>query len=81
MFFKKPPKFKKMWFLFNSNFLNGLKAPGESIIKTIEILEEKKLGKKKNEIGLKATWLPKNFYTRLIQLRTVISAICIGFYV
>ena len=34
--------------IFNSNFLNGLKVPEESIIKTIEILEKKKLGKKKN---------------------------------
>ena len=27
--------------LFNSNFLNGLKYPQESVLKTIEILEEK----------------------------------------
>ena len=33
--------------LINSNFLNGLKVPEESINKTIEILEEKNLGKKK----------------------------------
>ncbi len=33
--------------VFNSNILNGFKAPDESIIKTIEILEKKKLGKKK----------------------------------
>ena len=32
--------------IFNSKFLNGLKAPENSIIKTIEILEEKKIGKK-----------------------------------
>ena len=31
-------------YIFNSNFLNGLKCPDESIIKTIEYLEEKKLG-------------------------------------
>tara|TARA_Y100000992_G_scaffold146590_1_gene97538 strand:+ start:37 stop:2586 length:2550 start_codon:yes stop_codon:yes gene_type:complete len=39
--------------IFNSSFLNGLKVPGESIIKTIEILEEKKLGKKKINFRLK----------------------------
>ena len=27
--------------IFNSSFLNGLKVPDESIIKTIEILEQK----------------------------------------
>ena len=39
--------------LINSNFLNGLKVPGESIIKTIKILEEKKLGQKKINFRLK----------------------------
>ena len=39
--------------LINSKFLNGLKVPGESIIKTIKILEEKKLGKKKINFRLK----------------------------
>ena len=39
--------------IFNSNFLNGLKAPNESIIETIKILEEKKLGKKKINFRLK----------------------------
>ena len=33
--------------IFNSNFLDGLKVPDESIIKTIEILESKKIGKKR----------------------------------
>ena len=33
--------------IFNSKFLDGLKAPDDSIIKTIEVLENKKLGKKK----------------------------------
>ncbi len=33
--------------IFNSEFLDGLKVPDESIPKTIEILEKKKLGKKK----------------------------------
>ena len=39
--------------IFNSTFLNGLKAPNESIIKTIEILEEKKIGQKKINFRLK----------------------------
>ena len=39
--------------IFNSNFLDGLKVPEDSIIKTIEILEEKKLGKKKINFRLK----------------------------
>ena len=34
--------------IINSKFLDGLKAPNESIIKTIEILEQRKLGEKKN---------------------------------
>ena len=34
-------------YIFNSDFLDGLKAPEESISQTIEILEKKKLGKKK----------------------------------
>ena len=34
--------------IFNSDFLNGLKVPEDSIIKTIEILEKKKIRKKKN---------------------------------
>mgnify|MGYP003327041492 CR=1 FL=1 len=32
--------------LINSEFLNGLKAPEDSIIETIKILEKKKLGKR-----------------------------------
>ncbi len=39
--------------LFNSNFLNGLKVPDEAILKTIEILEQKKLGKRKTNYRLK----------------------------
>ena len=33
--------------IFNSQFLNGLKVPEESINKTIEYLEKNKIGKKK----------------------------------
>ena len=39
--------------IFNSKFLNGLKVPKESIIKTIEILENKKIGEKKINFRLK----------------------------
>ncbi len=39
--------------IINSDFLNGFKVPEESIIKTIEILEERKLGNKKINFRLK----------------------------
>ena len=39
--------------IFNSKFLNGLKFPEDSVLKTIEILEEKKLGRKKINFRLK----------------------------
>ena len=39
--------------LFNSKFLNGLKYPEDSVFKTIEILEKRKLGKKKINFRLK----------------------------
>ncbi len=39
--------------IINSEYLNGLKVPEESVKKTIEILEEKKIGKKKINFRLK----------------------------
>ena len=39
--------------IFNSKFLDQLKAPDQSILKTIEILEKKKIGKKKINFRLK----------------------------
>ena len=39
--------------LINSDFLNKLKVPEESILKTIDILEKKKIGKKKINFRLK----------------------------
>ncbi len=39
--------------LVNSQFLNGLKVPEESISRTIEILEKKKIGKKQVNFRLK----------------------------
>ena len=39
--------------IINSEFLNKLKAPEDSILKTIDILEERKIGKKKINFRLK----------------------------
>ncbi len=39
--------------IINSDFLNGLVAPEDSVIETIKILEKKKLGKKKINFRLK----------------------------
>jgi len=39
--------------IINSEFLNGLEVPDKSILKTIEILEEKKIGVKKINFRLK----------------------------
>jgi len=40
-------------YLYNSKFLDGLKAPSDSIIKTIEYLEKNNLGEKKTNYRLK----------------------------
>ena len=48
--------------LINSKFLNGLKVPGESINKTIELLESKKLGKKKINYRLKDWGISRQRY-------------------
>ena len=40
-------------YIFNSSFLNDLKCPEDSITKTIEYLEEKKLGERKINFRLK----------------------------
>ena len=39
--------------IFNSKFLNNLKSPDESILKTIDILEKKNIGKRKINFRLK----------------------------
>ena len=39
--------------IINSDFLNGLEVPDESILKTIEIIEKKKIGNKKINYRLK----------------------------
>ncbi len=48
--------------LINSKTLNGLKVPTESINKTIQILEEKKLGKKKTNFRLKDWGISRQRY-------------------
>ena len=48
--------------LINSKHLNGLKVPNESIAKTIELLEKKKLGKKKINYRLKDWGISRQRY-------------------
>ena len=48
--------------LINSEFLNGLKVPEESINRTIELLENKKLGKKKINYRLKDWGISRQRY-------------------
>ncbi|MDC1378813.1 leucine--tRNA ligase [Pelagibacteraceae bacterium] len=49
-------------YLYNSNFLDGLKAPNESIIKTIEFLEKNNLGEKKTNYRLKDWGISRQRY-------------------
>ena len=49
-------------FIINSSFLNGLKCPNESIVKTINYLEEKKIGKKKINYRLKDWGISRQRY-------------------
>ena len=49
-------------YLYNSKFLDGLKAPSESIIKTIEFLEKNNLGKKKTNFRLKDWGISRQRY-------------------
>ena len=49
-------------YLYNSKFLDGLKAPNESIIKTIEFLEKNNLGKKKTNYRLKDWGISRQRY-------------------
>ena len=49
-------------FIFNSSFLNGLKYPEESIEKTIDYLERKKLGEKKINFRLKDWGISRQRY-------------------
>ncbi len=49
-------------YIFNSSFLNGLRCPDESIIKTIEYLEKKNLGEKKINFRLKDWGISRQRY-------------------
>ena len=48
--------------IFNSNFLDGLEAPDKSVLKAIEILEERKLGEKKINFRLKDWGISRQRY-------------------
>ena len=48
--------------IFNSKFLDGLSAPEESILKAIQVLEEKKLGNKKINFRLKDWGISRQRY-------------------
>ncbi len=54
--------FTESGIIFNSEFLNNLKAPNESITETIKILEEKKIGKKKINFRLKDWGISRQRY-------------------
>ena len=49
-------------YIFNSDFLNGLKCPEDSIIKTIEYLEKNKLGTRKINYRLKDWGISRQRY-------------------
>ena len=49
-------------YIFNSSFLDGLKCPEDSIIKTIDHLEEKNLGQKKINFRLKDWGISRQRY-------------------
>ena len=48
--------------IFNSKFLDGLKAPDQSIAKAIKIIEERKIGKKKINFRLKDWGISRQRY-------------------
>ena len=48
--------------IYNSKFLDGLNAPEESVIETIKIIEEKKIGKKKINFRLKDWGISRQRY-------------------
>ncbi|WP_435090241.1 leucine--tRNA ligase [Candidatus Pelagibacter bacterium nBUS_30] len=49
-------------YIFNSSFLNGLKCPEDSIVKTIDYLEENDLGEKKINFRLKDWGISRQRY-------------------
>ncbi len=48
--------------IYNSKFLDGLKAPEDSVIEAIKVIEEKKLGKKKINFRLKDWGISRQRY-------------------
>ena len=54
--------FTESGYLFNSKFLNDLKAPNESIEKTINYLEEKNIGQRKTNFRLKDWGISRQRY-------------------
>ncbi len=48
--------------IINSEFLNGISAPEKSVLKTIEILQEKKIGKQKTNFRLKDWGISRQRY-------------------
>ena len=58
----KEKAFTESGFIINSSFLNGLKCPEESIPKTIDFLEEKKLGERKINFRLKDWGISRQRY-------------------
>jgi leucyl-tRNA synthetase len=49
-------------YLYNSNFLDDLKVPSESVVKTIEFLEKNNLGKRKTNYRLKDWGISRQRY-------------------
>ena len=58
----KEKAFTESGIIFNSELLNGLKAPDQSIPQAIKILEEKKVGKKKVNFRLKDWGISRQRY-------------------
>jgi leucyl-tRNA synthetase len=48
--------------IYNSKFLNGLKAPNESVLEAIKVIEQKKIGKKKINFRLKDWGISRQRY-------------------
>ena len=61
-FFVKSEAYTGSGVLFNSEFLNNLKVPDESIIKTIELIEKQNKGKRKTNFRLKDWGISRQRY-------------------
>jgi len=58
----KDKAYTESGYIINSSFLNGLKAPEESVLKTIDYLEDKKIGEKKINFRLKDWGISRQRY-------------------